>query len=72
MIPDFAENADCFEANKTVANAVTAKDDLFGTWDRCYDYNFRRFFAKPIFGEKPVFFSKTNVMNKFLQKLAVV
>jgi hypothetical protein len=35
------------------------------------DHNFLRFL--PIFGEKKlVFFSKTNVMIKFLQKLAVV
>jgi hypothetical protein len=36
---------------------------------RCYDHNFQRFL--PIFGKKLAFFSKTNVMIKFLQKLAV-
>jgi hypothetical protein len=35
---------------------------------RCYDHNFLRFL--PIFSEKIAFFSKTNVMIKFLHKLA--
>jgi hypothetical protein len=39
-------------------------------WDRCYDYNFMRFLQ--IFGKKMAFFSKANVMIKFLQKLTVV
>jgi hypothetical protein len=39
-------------------------------WGRCYDHNFRRIL--PIFGEKMPFFTKPNVMIKFLQKLAVV
>jgi hypothetical protein len=33
---------------------------------RCYDHNFLR--CLPIFGEKMSFFSKTNVMIKFLHK----
>jgi hypothetical protein len=40
------------------------------TKGRCYDLNFRRFL--PIFGAKMAFFSQTNVMITFLQKLAVV
>jgi hypothetical protein len=36
-----------------------------------YDHNVQRFF--PIFGvDKMAFFSKTNVMIKFLQKVAAV
>jgi hypothetical protein len=42
----------------------------FESWDRCYEHNFRRFLT--IFGKKCRFFSKTNVMVNFLQKLAVV
>jgi hypothetical protein len=39
------------------------------SWGRCCDHNFLRFL--PIFGEKKLaFFSKNNVMIKFLQKLA--
>jgi hypothetical protein len=37
---------------------------------QCYDHNFRRFL--PIFGEKMVFFMKTNVMIQFLHNLAFV
>jgi hypothetical protein len=37
---------------------------------RCYDHNFLRF--STIFGKKLLFFSKTNVMIEFFQKLAVV
>jgi hypothetical protein len=40
------------------------------TRGRCYDHNFLQF--STIFGEKLAFFSKTNVMIKFLPKLAVV
>jgi hypothetical protein len=40
------------------------------TRGRCYDHNFLRF--STIFGEKNGFFSKTNVIIKILQKLAVV
>jgi hypothetical protein len=36
---------------------------------RCYDHNFLRF--SPIFGEKFVVFSKTNVMNTFVHYLAL-
>jgi hypothetical protein len=34
---------------------------------RCYDHNFRQFWAK-----KMAFFSKTNVMVKFLQNIAAI
>jgi hypothetical protein len=37
-----------------------------GTRGRCYDHNFGQFSAK-----KMAFFSKTNVMIKFLHKLAL-
>jgi hypothetical protein len=40
------------------------------TRGRCYDYNFLRFLL--IFGKKLAFFSKTNVVINFFQKLAVV
>jgi hypothetical protein len=49
-----------------------------GTWQtnvdlwirgRCCDHNFLRFL--PIFGEKMAFFSKTNVMIKFLHNIAL-
>jgi hypothetical protein len=39
------------------------------TRGRCYDHNFLQFL--PIFGEKLAFFSKTNVMIKFLHNLAL-
>jgi hypothetical protein len=39
-------------------------------WGRCYDHNFPRF--SPNFGVKNGVLSKTNVMIKFLQQLAVV
>jgi hypothetical protein len=38
-------------------------------WGRCYDHNFLRFL--PIFAKKLAFFSKTNVMIKFLHNLAL-
>jgi hypothetical protein len=38
-------------------------------WGRCYDHNFLRF--SPIFGEKMAFFSKNNVVIKFLHYLTL-
>jgi hypothetical protein len=39
------------------------------TRGRCYDHNFRQFLE--FFGKKMAFFSKTNVMIKFLNNLAL-
>jgi hypothetical protein len=38
-------------------------------WGQCYDHNFLQYL--PNFGEKMAFFSKTNVMIKFLHNLAL-
>jgi hypothetical protein len=42
---------------------------IWSPWDPCYDRNFLRFLL--IFGKKMRFYSNTNAMIKFLQKLAV-
>jgi hypothetical protein len=43
--------------------------EILMSWGRCYDHNFLRFLT--ISGEKMAFFSKTNVMIKFLNNLSL-
>jgi hypothetical protein len=50
-----------------VARGEAFEDRRASTWSRCYYHNFLRF--PTIFWEKLAFFSKTNVMIKFLRYL---
>jgi hypothetical protein len=58
------------------SDQIYAKGYIFGRffyniiWGRCYDHNFLRFL--PFLVKNLAFFLNTNVMIKFLQKLAIV